>query len=269
MPRNTAFHSQAHEPFRAQEFLELQQDRVTGPFSFLNPTRAAFRHDPAEQKTLSTANEPQKGADGNHTSEEKAGKRDDEQLASNIEFKWRSRDNRKGRHTLVVDPSVDPSAPYLVPKQTSAAREVARNIVRMGTYIPYWDVSYVVAIIFTLGSVVWVINAFFVFLPLVQPKTEFNDEILTGGGVSAFIGATIFEMGSVLLLVEAVNENRSGCFGWALTRALSGGEYGDKIRVRPDKDRCTHHHTNKGNFVGKGSGESSDLCAQIRHAYFS
>ena len=27
-----------------------------------------------------------------------------------------------------------------------------------------------------------------------------------------------------------------------------------KLRIRPDKDNCVHHHTNKGNFVGKGSG---------------
>ena len=78
---------------------------------------------------------------------------------------------------------------------------------------PYWDVSWLVATIFTLGSVVWVINAFFSYLPLAQPGTSFNNEVLVGGGISAFIGATIFEIGSVLLMIEAVNENRSGCFG--------------------------------------------------------
>ena len=53
---------------------------------------------------------------------------------------------------------------------------------------------------------------------------------------------------------QAINENRSGCFGWALEQAFSGdrAEH-DGIRVRPDNDRCLHHHTNKGNFVGKGS----------------
>ena len=255
MPRNVAFHSQAHEPLRAHRYLELQQDRVTGPFSFLNPTRAAFKHNPTKENTLSAADGFQNGAGADHVTEEKLVKRDDEQLASNIAFNWRSRDNRKGRHALIVDPSADQSAPYLTPRQTSAARETARNILRMATYFPYWDVSYLVATIFTLGSVVWVINAFFVFLPLVQPKTEFHNEMLTGGGVSAFIGATIFEIGSALLLVEAVNENCAGCFGWALERAMSG-EHGVKIRVRPDKDRCTHHHINTRNFVGKGSGKS-------------
>jgi hypothetical protein len=85
---------------------------------------------------------------------------------------------------------------------------------------PYWDVSYLVAIIFTLGSVVWCINAFFVWLPLQDPSTEFSGEITDAGGITAFIGATIFEIGSVLLMIEAVNENRADCFGWALEEVL-------------------------------------------------
>ena len=105
---------------------------------------------------------------------------------------------------------------------------------------------------FTLGSVVWVINAFFAWLPLVRPSTNFHNELLVGGGITAFIGATIFEIGSVLLMFEAVNENRAGCFGWALETVLEGNEKGSgKFRLRPDKNGCAHHHTNKGNIVGK------------------
>jgi hypothetical protein len=58
------------------------------------------------------------------------------------------------------------------------------------------------------GSAVWVINGCFVWLPLAAPWTEFPTEYDIGGGVTAFIGATIFEIGSVLLMLEAVNENR-------------------------------------------------------------
>lgn len=124
-------------------------------------------------------------------------------------------------------------------------------------YWPYWDVSWLVATIFTLGSIVWVINAFFAYLPLAQPGTEFNNEILYGGGLTAFIGATIFEIGSVLLMFEAMNENRSGCFGWALERLVDGkeGQEGSRIRVRPDKGLCTHHHVNNKNLVGKSNGK--------------
>lgn len=129
---------------------------------------------------------------------------------------------------------------------------------------PYWDVSYLVATIFTLGSVVWVINAFFAWLPLEDPSTEFKNESSLGGGITALIGATIFEVGSVLLMIEAVNENRSECFGWALEEALE--ERGILIRVRP-MTGCAHHHKNKGNLVGKGKVEEGEFqlcsCCQI------
>jgi hypothetical protein len=85
-----------------------------------------------------------------------------------------------------------------------------------------------------------------VWLPSARPSTEFPNEIYIGGGVSAFIGATIFEIGSILLLLEAVNENQSGCFGWALQQATGG-----KWSVLPDKQSCRHHHLNRGNLVGK------------------
>lgn len=128
---------------------------------------------------------------------------------------------------------------------------------RMLTYFPIWDISFDVAFIFTIGSVIWVINAFFVWLPLVKPSTEFKNEILYGGGITAFIGATVFEIGSFLLMAEAINENRPGCFGWAVERALShGGENGGIRKLEPSKERCIHHHFNKSNLVGKGSKHS-------------
>lgn len=53
-------------------------------------------------------------------------------------------------------------------------------------------------------------------------------------------------------MIEAVNEKRSDCFGWAIEEVLE--ETGVR-RVR--KGECSHHHGNKGNFVGKGSKCSS------------
>lgn len=127
----------------------------------------------------------------------------------------------------------------------------------MALVYPYWDISYLVAISFTLGSVVWVLNSFFVFLPLPDPASEFKNEILTAGGVTAFVGATIFEFGSVLLMLEAVNEKRSGCFGWAVEKVLRDhGMEGSHFLVKPDTDGCVHHHANRTNLVGKGSTSS-------------
>ena len=221
---------------------------------------------------VAAGTEPERKGEGGEPKLRKLPK--DEQPASNIEFKWRSRDNRKGRHQLLVEPAKDlATAKYLVPESTSSLRAIARGMLRMVTQFPYWDISWLVATIFTMGSVIWVINGFFSYLPLAQPSTEFNDEVLTGGGVTAFIGATVFEIGSVLLMFEAVNANREGCFGWALERvfvgdgagkgnqhggASNGGSGGEKIRVTPDKGGCAHHHTNKGNLVGKPKIERAE-----------
>ncbi|KAJ4334561.1 hypothetical protein N0V87_006793 [Didymella glomerata] len=218
--RSEAFHP-AHEPLRHDPALNLERDRVSGPLPFLNPTKAHFRHE----------------------------------ARPDVRFKWSSRNNRKGRHAIVVDKGQASAGPT-TPRATSSLNSIARGIGRMLTYYPIWDISFDVAYVFTIGSVIWVINAFFVWLPLVRPATEFGTEELYGGGVTAFIGATVFEIGSFLLMAEAVNENRSGCFGWALEQAVShkggDGEIGDG-KLTPSKAHCTHHHLNKRNLVGKGT----------------
>lgn len=141
-----------------------------------------------------------------------------------------------------------------MPPPTSGTKAVLQGLWRMCSVFPYWDVSYLIATIFTFGSVIWVINAFFSWLPLVDPSTEFANEGSLGGGITAMIGATVFEVGSVLLMIEAVNENRSECFGWALEEAL---EENGLVRVRPMQE-CGHHHRNKGNLVGKGKAEGGE-----------
>lgn len=244
MPRNTHFSSR-HAPLSHHPSFELRHEHVHGPLSFFNPTRARFLHKGAKVPDPS-------GGDQSVAPEEENGSKD-EMPVDDVEFKWRSRDNRKGRHTLLVHPAKDKrNARFLTPELTTTFRGILKGIGRMFTQYPYYDISYLVAIIFTWGSIVWVLNAFFVWLPLVQPSSEFPDEMSYGGGITAFIGATIFEIGSVLLMIEAVNENRSGCFGWALERAMSHDrENGELLRLVPDKGGCLHHHQNKKNFVGK------------------
>ncbi|KAL1652378.1 hypothetical protein SLS61_004980 [Didymella pomorum] len=230
--RSEAFHS-AHEPLQHDPALNLERDRVSGPLPFLNPTRAHFRHE----------------------------------ARPDVRFKWSSRNNRKGRHAIVVGKDQASNSPT-IPRATSSLNSIARSIGRMLTYYPIWDISFDVAYVFTIGSVIWVINAFFVWLPLVRPDTEFGTEELYGGGITAFIGATVFEFGSFLLMAEAVNENRSGCFGWALEQAIShksnDGETGGGAGLRPSKSHCTHHHLNKRNLVGGGTQHASKEASEAR-----
>lgn len=245
MPRNTQFHPD-WKPLQNHPTLELRQSHVSGPFSFLNPTRARYAptpgpHDPTSQTERVNKNQQPSGPANPEV----------------IEHLWRSRDNRKGRHALRVDYQAAAGHDLVdrTPPPTSTLRAAGKGMMRMVTCAPYWDVSYLVAVTFTLGSVIWIINAFFVWQPLVDPQTEFSGEEVVGGGVSAFIGATVFEIGSVLLLLEAINANQTGCFGWALETELTkvsteGGT--TQVEVKPNKDDCQHHHANKRNLVGAG-----------------
>jgi len=261
--RNKHFHPDL-EPMRSHESLRLLEDKVNGPFGFLNPTQARYAHTHHSAKTSGLDKDSDSDKEKpDSTTDAPADDQDTPQAASNVSYKWTSRNNRKGRHSLVIKPA-DPNSPgakYETPRLSSNWRTILQNTWRMFVCYPYWDVSWWVAYIFTWGSIIWVINAFFDFLPDLRPSTLFTNEILVGGGVTAFIGATVFELGSVLLMLEAINENRTACFGWAVEQVydseFGGGghkhssEKGGILRIRPDKKRCHHHHQNRKNFVGK------------------
>ncbi|KAK8044300.1 hypothetical protein PG993_004324 [Apiospora rasikravindrae] len=165
---------------------------------------------------------------------------------------WQTRNNRKGRHALAVRVPPQPTGTAVeLPKATNAPKQILNGIWRMAVRYPL------------SGSVIWVINGFFVWLPLQSPSTAFADETTLGGGITALIGATVFELGSVLLMLEAVNENRTDCFGWALekeataaTRSAEEGG-GDRLRLRPHPSQCVHHHSEKRSFLSPSSSKAT------------
>ncbi|KAK1052160.1 hypothetical protein LTR74_016569 [Friedmanniomyces endolithicus] len=247
MNRSTAFNPE-REPLRNHPSLQLAPSTVRGPFHFLNPTQAHYRH----QQT--TTSKPSSSLDDSEDAEQQ-GTPEVTGQNSGVAYKWTSRNNRKGRHVLVVKPGQ--AGGFATPPPTNGVRQVMSGVAKMFTYYPFWDVSWLVAYVFTIGSIVWVINAFFALLPLTKPSTQFPGETLYGGGITAFIGATIFEFGSVLLMLEAFNENRAGCFGWALEQAYENHlEPQSGNRLSPSDD-CTHHHANKRNLVGKPANADS------------
>lgn len=156
------------------------------------------------------------------------------------------------------------------PAVTNSVSQTLRGIRKMLVRYPVWDVSYDVATIFTIGkwhsarasplpqpemldagishnltgSVVWVINGFFTWLPLASPSSEFSGESTWGAGITAVVGATIFEVGSILLMLEAVNENRSDCFGWAVEESLEG-----ILNLEHEESGCRHSHAHKKAFL--------------------
>jgi hypothetical protein len=179
---------------------------------------------------------------------------------------WRSRDNRKGRHRALVtgrDAKADDEG-----GECRLVKKTGYGLTRLVTRFPVWDISYLVAVAFVFGSVIWCINACFVFLPLVAPASEFPGETVQGGGILAFTGSTVFVIGSVLMVVEAVNAERelpvslstlplpspsemgeliesflvgSDCFGWALEESLE--DHG--LRLRPRHEGCRHPHRSR------------------------
>lgn len=160
LKRNQRF-SSPREPLRELANLKRSNSKTTGPCGSLNPTRAHFHHIHNSEGNRQSSNGHTGGIDGSSS----ASKPDfelplHERAADKVEYVWTSRNNRKGRHLLEVTLARDPAkARYLVPDPTSTLRNILINIGRMVTKYPVWDVSWLVAYIFTWGSIVWVLNA--------------------------------------------------------------------------------------------------------------
>lgn len=195
-----------------EQALVIKPGSVKAALPTFHPTHARFD----TSKGPSTGESSEKGFDG-HT-----------------QFQWRSRDNRKGRHTLIVS--------HDHPNVPSKVQAALAGIRRMFTTCPYWDISYLIAVNFTVGSAIFIVCGLFYWLPVAYPSTSFSNEATIGGGVTSVIGATFFEVGAILLIFEAVNENQTGCFGWAV----------EKLFVQPDPANCRHHHQSPGKQLQKG-----------------
>ena len=255
------FRHPVNEPFRADESLALQRRHTHGAVPFLNPTRSRFHHftphrPDAGQTLASTASHDSTSSSTaplNHESAGRAPTPPGQAYASAVAFDWRSRDNRKGRHTLLVDPTILASSPFQVPKPTNTWGAVGDNLMRMASSLQYWNISWIIAVLYVFGSAVWVIDVFFVWLPLARPETEFEGEVVLAGGYTAFVAATVFEIGGALLVLEAINTNRAGCFGWIVEHVAEGlPSYGElAMRVRPKGKACAHHQHDPANVVGR------------------
>jgi len=65
------------------------------------------------------------------------------------ELRWTSRNNRKGRHLVVLRPEA--AHHIATPSPTNTLPETLRGLGKMFVRFPVWDISYDVATIFTLG----------------------------------------------------------------------------------------------------------------------
>ena len=121
---------------------------VAGPLSFLNPTKRYLPVSAVPRRSGGAA--PAEGGPSSEPSESTSSSLG--KARHGIYHVWRSRDNRKGRHSAVVSPAAaEKAAAGSLPKPTNTLEATWSGIMRMFIQYPIWDVSYDVATVFTLG----------------------------------------------------------------------------------------------------------------------
>lgn len=203
------------EPIRQTTTLRLDSEEVHGPVTFLNPTRARFMQiQPAiPEDDVPSPDPPLPIAvqlDSRGLSYRPTGCKTPQPT---LTYQWTSRSSRKGRHTLLINENEIRNTATVVPQPTTDLRQILPNTGRMFTSFPIGDITFDVAFIYLIGSAIWVLNGFFTLLPYTNPASKFPGEILYGGGMTSFLGIIVFEIGGVLSLFEAINDNRTSCFG--------------------------------------------------------
>ena len=154
----------------------------------------------------------------------KYGSGDDKDPDNEVGIIWRSRDNRKGRNSVVV-PRTSMAYPNMPTKNrpvySSSFKGVRQNLYRMAFSFPYWDMAFWSGWSYTWGSVLFVIDGVWAWGPVgwdVEWKVE--DEYTIG--IFFFIGALLYQVGAVMAYLEAVND---GSFqGSAMKRFMEGHE---------------------------------------------
>ncbi|ORX35146.1 hypothetical protein BD324DRAFT_634045 [Kockovaella imperatae] len=96
------------------------------------------------------------------------------------------------------------------------------------------DISWWVAVAFTFGSAVWVVNGYVEWFPLFRPNLD-NQTVSRTAAALAFIGGTVFEIGSYLMVVEALDRGREINFGTAIGQLLHH-------RRHVDQEKDAEHH---------------------------
>ncbi|GBE84485.1 hypothetical protein SCP_0604640 [Sparassis crispa] len=166
--------------------------QATRPLPFVHPTRAVFAAHPRPPSESSVV--------GAH---------------------WSARSSRKNRY-LSRPLAVKPHLSVVLEQRLHHAH--ARFKLHLA-----WDLSFWVAQVFVLGSALWVINAFLLYLPLLDVGPAHPD----AAAWCAFAGGTFFEVGSYLMVVEALNTGHEQMFGPALWGLVSGENFDSEMPAKP------------------------------------
>ncbi|WVW81228.1 hypothetical protein I302_103219 [Kwoniella bestiolae CBS 10118] len=136
---------------------------------------------------------------------------------------WSSRRARKGRyapksHTIhYAGPSEKDKEVQRIENVTVG--RVKREESKLKPHLKA-DISFWLAISFTLGSMVWVVNGYLVWFPIIRPALDTEPYSKTAAA-TAFMGGSIFEIGAYLGVVEVLDRGREINFGTALGKLLN------------------------------------------------
>ncbi|KAI0764700.1 hypothetical protein C8Q74DRAFT_1205533 [Fomes fomentarius] len=158
--------------------------------------------------------------------------------------RWSSRASRKNRYSQRSvriahaqhapakgeEPPLHELSSHLRPSFTIVKQRIHHSEGRLKVHLA-WDISFWVAVVFVLGSTIWVVNGFILFLPL---ENVGSDEP-SAAAWSAFVGGTLFEVGSYLMYVEALNTGHEELFGLALWNVVGEAASEDPL-IDPRKD---------------------------------
>ncbi|KAK5166321.1 uncharacterized protein LTR77_008582 [Saxophila tyrrhenica] len=241
-PRSEHFEKE-YEPFRNNVALQINDEEVTGPIAFFNPTRAGFTYTGSVVHKVDSQGSEFVAQEGEVESE-------DGVLATRVEYAWSSRNNRKGRHALAIH-EYYPNRAGNEKKSSSpltGRQAIGSGIWRMLTSFPWYDVSWVNAMGFFTGCLALLVNAFLSFLPYAKPDLGQPSWIIYVEASLTLIGSGFFAFSSFLGFGEAVNAQRRGCFGWKAEQISfadqmdTSVEEGAVTRLVP-VGTCEHHHS--------------------------
>lgn len=137
---------------------------------------------------------------------------------------YNSRKARKGRYALKTHRIQHRSAKHEAEKVITIRAKTGESKFKPHLTL---DVSFWIAFLFTLGSAVWVANGFTILLPLymtsISDSEGLTEVYFRTAAALAFVGGTIFEVGSYLMVVEALNRGQETGFGTAVISLFQTG----------------------------------------------
>ena len=136
-------------PKAAKKKLRLKDAEFGGPSRHMNPTSAKMSIRPGDD-----TRRPSTAPNGELPPSSGDPRQD-------FEIMWRSRDNRKGS----VAVPVSPRGGNITMRMVFSSKDVGRGISLMFTTLPYWDMSWWSGWSYSVGSVLFVLDGFWAWLP--------------------------------------------------------------------------------------------------------